>query len=71
MMYCVPRMPFEVKSWAKRMAGVRLQKRPAEKRTAVFSSGAQEMPKRGEIWLLASGILPVSLNEPLAFGRSG
>src|SRR3954470_4110074 len=47
MLYCVPRMPFEVKRLAKRMAGVRLQKRPAEKRTAVFSSGAQEMPKRG------------------------
>src|SRR5882724_744374 len=49
------------------MAGVRLQKRPAEKRRAVFESGAQETPKRGENCLLASGILAVSLKEPLGF----
>src|SRR5436305_11611471 len=48
------------------MAGVRLQKRPAEKRTAVFGSSAQETPRRGENCLLASGIFAVSLNEPFA-----
>src|SRR5262245_33222930 len=67
MVYCVPRRPFEVKSWAKRIAGVRAQKRPAEKRTAVFASGAQERPSRGESWFLASGIWPFGLNEPLGF----
>ena len=71
MLYWVPRMPFEVNSEAKRMAGVRLQNRPAEKRRAVFSSGAQEIPKRGEIWLLASGMCPVRLNEPLALRSFG
>src|SRR5688500_20408943 len=50
------------------MAGVRLQKRPAEKRTAVLLSGAHDRPNRGEIWSLieASGIRAVKLNEPLA-----
>src|SRR5947199_526604 len=66
MMYWVARMPFEVRSWAKRMAGVRLQNRPTEPRTAVFSSVAQETLSRGEMLLLESGILPFSLNEPLA-----
>src|SRR4051812_19221260 len=63
----VARTPFAVRSWAKRIAGVRLQKRPTEPRTAVFSSGAQERLTRGEMLLLESGILPFSLNEPLAF----
>src|SRR5947209_1194116 len=53
------------------MAGVRLQKRPAEKRRAVFGSGAQEAPKRGENCLLASGMWAVSLKEPLAFRSLG
>src|SRR5262245_27279968 len=63
MMYWVARTPFAVRSWAKRMAGVRLQKRPIEPRTAVFSSGAQETLRRGEMLLLESGILLFSLNE--------
>ena len=73
MLYCVPRRPLEVKSWANRIAGVRLQKRPAENRTAVLVSGAQEMPKRGEIWSVieASGILAVRLKEPLGLTSEG
>src|SRR5918996_6559207 len=71
MVVWVPRTPFEVKREANRIAGVRLQKRPAEKRTAVFSSGAQEKPRRGESWVLVSGILVLRLNEPFALRSFG
>src|SRR5262252_7874346 len=62
--YWTPRRPLEEKSWAQRMAGVRLQYRPTDPRMAVLGSGEYENDRRGDHWFLTSGIWPVSGNWP-------
>src|SRR5260370_10262731 len=65
------RTPLEVTVWAKRSPGVRLQKRPADRRRTVFGSGDQENPKLGDHLLVWSAIFPVRLNEPLGLTSLG